>query len=123
MSDRPQSEPDDVVRARRIELVDGDGRLRGVVGEVEAARHRGDSVIGVELYTQEGEPRASLALSGGRAWLMFEMGGNARLHVGVNDESTEAVDEQAFFYVLDPDGLPLAGWRVADDGTAIEHPL
>ncbi len=121
MSDTPHDERDGVVRAHRVEIVDADGRLRGVLGEIEPARHRRDSVIGLEIYTRSGEPRFSVALRGGRAWMMFELGGNARLQAGVNDETTEAVDERAFVYVLDPDGLPLAGWRVADDGTLIEH--
>lgn len=111
----------DVVRARRIELVDGDGRVRGVVGEISPPGPRSGAVFGAEFYLADGEPRASVAMEGGRAWFTLEMAGNIRVHAGVNDATTEAVDETAYLYLLGPDGAPLIGWRVADDGTLVEH--
>ncbi len=111
-----------VVRARRVELTDGQGRVRAVFGELESSARDGEPAVGIELYTADGEPRVSLAMHGGRTWLMLEMGGNARVYAGVNDATTDAVGEETALYLMDADGLPLIGWRVDSDGTLFPHP-
>lgn len=122
MGDEARQPIGDVVRARRVELVDAEGRLRGVLGEVQPARAHAAPVVGAEFYLPDGEPRVSIGMQEGRAWVTIEMGGNIRIHAGVNDATTEAVDETAYLYLNDADGAPLLGWRVTDDGHLVEHP-
>lgn len=110
-----------VVRTRRIELTDADGRVRAVVGELESSAADDEPVVGVELYAADGEPRASLGMHDGRTWLMLELGGNARVYAGVNDDTSDAVGEETGVYLMDADGIPVAGWRVDADGALVRY--
>lgn len=112
----------EVVRARRVELVDEQGRLRGVLGEIGEFAPSPDPVIGLELYAPSGEPRLSLAMGGDTAWVLLEVGGNAQVQIGVNEAKTGAVAARAFLILCDADGVPVLGWRVDDDGAVAEVP-
>lgn len=114
-----EEEHDDVVRARRVEIVDEAGRVRAVLGEIEGG-HVDPPTIGLGLYTEAGERRASIAMDESGAWVVLELAGNALVQLGVNEVESDAFDTRAFIHLSAADGSPLVRWRVADDGTLIE---
>lgn len=112
------SQPSDdgrVVRAERFEVVDERGRVRAVIGSIEEEAD-GEEVVGVELRDPDGSPRGTFGLSSDGPWLIFELGGNLLVHLGVNDPGRDVVDAGAFLYLSDHLGRPVIGWRVTDRG-------
>lgn len=105
-----------VIRTRRLEVVDGDGRVRAVL----AASEGGDSAraaVGLEIFDAEGSARAWLTDLGDGVQLAIAIDGN---QVAV----LEAVDgpdgESSTSLVLcDRTGRPVATWYVAADGSLL----
>lgn len=104
------------VRARRFEVVDDDGQVRAVFGLLPSLPPV-SSVAGVEVRDASGRLTATVAVGDAESWVLLALGGNALVHVGVNDYRSDAVDARAFLFVCDDDGTPVAGWRVMDDGS------
>ena len=110
----PESDAD-LLRARRVEVVDGDGNVRVVLGAVEAPD--GSPSFGLALLDADGRPRAWLALPPSGPELAFNLGGNVVVHVGVTDAGPEAVDVGPYIQLSDRDGRPVVGWQIDEEGT------
>lgn len=111
------SAPDEVLRARRIEVVDSRGRTRAVVGDLGGA-DQSEQVFGIALVDPDGRHRAWLALDEHGTVLGFDRTGNAVLELGV-DDGGEAVRRGAYVQLSDAEGRPVLGWRVGDDGEVV----
>lgn len=106
-----------VRRAERFEVVDGQGRVRAVLGLLDGPAPAGQ-LVGLELRDVSGQPRATVAVGDDGAWMLLELEGNARLHLGVYDPASDALNTRVFLYLCDADGRPVTGWRVTDEGRA-----
>ena len=106
-----------IIRTRRIEIVDSEGRTRAVVGDLSGAAQR-EQVFGVALVGPDGRHRAWLSLDDNGATLAFDRTGNAVLELGV-DDGGEATHTGAYIHLSDLDGRPSVGWRVDDDGGVV----
>lgn len=106
------------MRARRFEVVDDEGRTRVVIGPVESP-DPDEAVSGMVLFDERRRPRITVAVGRDAAWTVIELGGNALVHVGVNDPESDAIGARAFLYLCDMDGVPVAGWRIGEDGSVV----
>jgi hypothetical protein len=93
-----------VVRARRIELVDGEGRARLLLGEL-GRWPGGGEMIGVSLRDEHGHERLLLGLDALGPSLAFVEEGNVVLHLAVDDA---APGGGASVSVADSHGRPQA---------------
>jgi hypothetical protein len=120
---RGDREPD-IVRARRLELVDSEGRVWAVLGELDPGRSRGGdaSLYGLELQGAGAAARISISVGQDGPSILLEIAGNTAIHLGANGPASDAVDARSFAYLCDWDGTPAVGWRVADDGSVTEWP-
>lgn len=73
----------EVIRAQRFELVDAEGRLRGVVGSTV------DASVAVALYDEKGRGRAGLALfpDGSPGLVLFDEKGKPRATLALLPDS------------------------------------
>lgn len=106
-----------VIRTRRIEVVDGRGRIRAVLGDLSGSAQP-EEVFGIALVDLDGHHRAWLAIDEHGTVLAFDRSGNAVLELGV-DEGGEAVAHGAYVQLSDADGNPALGWRVDDEGGVV----
>lgn len=106
----PTREVLDVVRARRVEVVDDEDRVRLVLGEM------GDGVAGISVRSAEGRERASLLVHDTGVSLAFKADGDEVLVLGVIDHVPAAGDPGAFIVLCDVDGAPVLRWQVEPDG-------
>lgn len=104
------------LQAERVEVVDAEGRVRLVLGDVGNPERPGE-VYGVAIVDRAGRQRAWLALDENGAALVFDRTGNAAAELGVHDGTGEAVVSGAYLQLSDVDGRPVMGWRVDDDGS------
>lgn len=104
-----------VVRAERIEVVDGRGRVRLVLGDIGNPERPGE-VFGCALLSLDGRQRAWLTVDDSGASLGFDRAGNTVVELGVDDGTGEALTTGAYLHLSDRDGRPVLGWRVDDDG-------
>jgi hypothetical protein len=107
-----------VLRVRRIEVVDDRGRTRAVVGDIGAAAQP-EQVFGIALVDLDGRHRAWLSLDEHGTVLAFDRTGNTVLELGV-DDGGEAVHPGAYVQLSDVQGRPALGWRVDDAGEVIQ---
>ncbi|MGH3369596.1 MAG: hypothetical protein ACRDPR_06315 [Nocardioidaceae bacterium] len=107
----------DVLRARRFELVDGDGAVRAVLGRLPGPDDW--PVLGLAVLDGEGRARAWLALDPTGPGLVFDNGGNAGLDMGVDDAVADDLRVGPYLYLAGPDGAPVVGWRVDEDGSVV----
>ncbi|MDP9071875.1 MAG: hypothetical protein M3N68_11505 [Actinomycetota bacterium] len=105
--------PPEVVRARRFELVDAEGAVRAIVGDLGG----GGGVFGVALVGRQGEARVWIELGEQGPALVFDQGGNDVVAVGVHDAVADALHVGAYLQLSHADGRPALGWRVEDDGS------
>lgn len=108
--------PPDVVQAHRFELVDRDGRVRGVFGELPNPDPSTASIFGLTLYDVGGRRRAYFSLDDMGPNLVFDSGGNNVLQLGVNDDVPDATQVGAYAFAADGSGTPVLGLHVHPDG-------
>lgn len=108
--------PLDVLRARRVELVDDLGEARIVLGNL-ALDVDDDYWPGVAIRSPEGRDRAWLMLHADGVQLEFDMGGNVVAGLGVLDPGGESFDPGARLVLCDADGAVVVGWHISIDGT------
>lgn len=109
----PVDVTDDVVRTRRLELVDHAGRVRAVVGAL--GDDGDDEVVGMELRDAHGRTRVSVLVASHGPVIVFDSEGNGVLSLGVT-EGADAVAKGPFAFLSDADGTPVAGWSVDQSG-------
>lgn len=127
---RPEP-PQEVVRTRRVEVLDDSDRVRIVIGCQPGESTHGLPVFGIALLGPKGGVRADLTDDAAGAKLTFVSSGNEALQLGVEDANTLAVDMggdrllylpaghednevmQAgpYLHFSDPDGQPLTEWH------------
>lgn len=117
MENPTAAEVPDVLRAHRIEVVDGDGRVRAVLGRLPNHDAAAPPVYGASLLDADGEHRAWLVLLPTGPSLSFDLGGNQVLELGVDDATADAVRVGAYLYLNGPDGSRALGWHVDADGS------
>lgn len=118
--DHEQEQGERVVQARRVELVDAEGRVRGLLGELPTPDPHGE-VFGLSLLTESGSPRVTIGVDDDGGWVVLELDGNILIQLGVNEVDSDAVDTRAVVHISDAGGTPLIRWRVADDGSLVEE--
>jgi hypothetical protein len=104
------------VRANRFELVDADGHIRAVLGDL-GSPDPGMPVVGFALLDADGRQRAWVALDATGPNMVFDLGGNAVLTFGVNDAAPDALHVGAYLHVSDVGGTNVLGWRIEADGS------
>jgi len=117
MSDNPTASPG-VVRATRVELVDGHGTVRAVLGPLDSPDPR-SPVYGLALLDEAGRHRVWLSLDGTGPNLVFDLAGNNLLSLGVNDPAVDALHVGAYVHVADLDGSAVFGCVVEEDGSVL----
>ena len=117
MSSYP-SDDEQVVRARRLEILDGAGRVRAIVGELDSTGAPSPN-FGLVLLDDRGQQRAWLSLGQQGPVLAFDESGNAAVEVGVNDAGSDALHVGAYLVLSDRTGGLSIGWWVEEDGSAI----
>jgi hypothetical protein len=101
-----------LVRAERVEVVDGKGRPRVVIGALGRATA---GTVGVGIYDRRASERITLALGEAGPILGFSLDGTGALLLGVDDFDTAAVDPGPYVEILTSEGDVAVGWRVHGD--------
>jgi hypothetical protein len=110
-----ESEAVDLVRSRRVELVDDAGRVRAILGNLGGEEER--ALFGLALVDDNGRQRVWLSLDENGPALAFDQSGNTAIHLGVNDAAPDATHVGAVLHLCDARGNPALSWRVEDDGS------
>lgn len=110
----------EVVRARRVELVDSAGKVRAVLGSLDTP-DPDTAVFGLALLDESGKTRAWLSLDDRGPAAVFDLAGNNIITVGVNDPTPDALHVGAYLHVADLDGTPVYGWQVGEDGSVLQR--
>lgn len=112
-----------VVRAERFELVDGDGRVRAVLGALAAPGEDAADVVGIELRDRSGAARAWLTVEEGwGAQLCLAEQGNQVLLLDVVDATPAAAEPGPSVRLCDASGTPVLECRVTGDGRVVQRP-
>lgn len=110
----------DVVRARRYELVDDDGRLRAVIGRLDRATEQAYPTYGLALVGDDGATyRAEFAMDPSGVSLSIELDGNELVALGVSDPGADANRVGAHLRLSDLDGTGVLHWEVLEDGRVV----
>lgn len=117
MPETRQAAEDDVVRARRIEVVDSSDRVRLSIGDLEGPGTHEITGFGIQLFGPNGSACADLIEDAGGARLCFMSSGNEALHLGAEDANTLMLDRGSDDLVYLPAGSP--GNEVSDAGPFI----
>lgn len=118
MSEHNGLEPEEVLRAFRIEIPDRDGRVRAVVGRLDSPDPR-IPVYGLALLDGTGRQRVWLSVDDSGPSLVFDLAGNNVISMGANDPTGDALHVGAYLHVCDVDGTPVHGWQVEEDGSVL----
>lgn len=111
---RPNDEP--VVRTQRLEIVDAEGRVRVVVGDL-APEEANSPDFGLALLDDQGAHRAWLSLGPDGPVVGLDHAGNTVAELGVIDSGGDALGTGAYLVLSDPTGALAIGWWVEDDGS------
>jgi hypothetical protein len=104
-----------VLRGRGLEIVDETGMVRAVIGPLPEP-HPGRSEFGIALMNTSGRPRVWLSLREHGTALVFDLGGNNVLSLGIHDPGDDSLHVGAYLRATDADGTPVFGFNVEDDG-------
>lgn len=105
-----------LLRVQRLEVVDGEGRLLVVIGDIGGGRLE---QAGIAVYDQQPSERATLAVDECGPSLSFSLRGDDALVIGVDDPETHAMHPGPFLELLSRDGEVARGWRVDDETGAV----
>src|ERR671920_2353193 len=98
MGEREEKQPADVLRTKRLEIVDDEGKVRAVLGTNE------DGVTSLSVFDQSQRVRASLEAGEipeqGSGLSVFDTNGKPRAVVGMHNDP----DQECFLTLLDADG-------------------
>lgn len=102
-----------VIRARRLEILDEEDRVRTAIGIRDDG---GSEYVGLQVFDADGSARAWLLdVPGDGIQLSFAVAGNQILVVSANDEGGE-LDAGASVTLCDRDGQQALSWHVGPDG-------
>lgn len=101
------------VRSSRFELVDTEGRVRAVLGDIW---QRGDYTPGLAVFDRRGHERVSVALHPTGPQLSFGLHGNCVLLVGVDDPGSESRPGGAYITLETSDGQVVHQLRADERG-------
>lgn len=103
-----------VLRARRLEIVDDQGRVRAAIA-ADRDPYEGDVTVGLELLDEDGSARAWLVDVCGSAQLALALGGDqvAVLESTAHDDGASTVA----LVLCDALGRPVVRWAVQSDGS------
>ncbi len=117
MGKRKAPKHDEVLRARRFELVDDDGEVRAVLGQQGTA-------YGLTLYGEDPvqgqrslHRRADFAVGHAGPWMEMSLGGNTSLSMGVHDPIAENFYPGPYWVLCDQEGATALEARTDLDGT------
>lgn len=102
---------ENVYRGSRFEVVDEDGRVRAVLGQLGEPTSDSASAFGVALFSREGSVRLALSLRDTGPHLFFGANGNTVMELGVNDDVPDTFRIRPFLMLNDLDGAPVVGWQ------------
>ena len=112
MSEHAEKQPPDVLRTKRLELVDDEGKVRAVLGTNE------DGVTSLSVFDQSQRVRASLEAGEipeqGSGLSVFDTNGKPRAVVGMHNDP----DQDCYLTLLDVDGGHRAIVSFRTDGQA-----
>ena len=134
---QPHPPDEEVVRVRRLEIVDDSNRVRVEIGELAAPGTHDIAGFGITLRGPNGSVRADLTEDASGARLAFLSSGDPALELGAEDAETLMLDRggddlvylpagspgnevmQSGPYVIlhAADGVPALSWRVDPDGS------
>ena len=103
-----------VVRTERVELVDAEGNVRVVIGNLAGEAEVDDYFPGLALIDAEGTDRVALMLHDTGSVLSFSLAGNDALLMGVDDPGLKG-GSGPYLELLRRSGAAAIGWRVTDD--------
>ncbi|HUP68625.1 MAG TPA: hypothetical protein VM142_02300 [Acidimicrobiales bacterium] len=113
----PNPPPDEqVVRTQRLEIVDAEGRLRAVVGDLAPAQSDSPD-FGIALLDEHGARRAWLSLGPHGPMVGLDHSGNTVAEMGVTDPGGDALGTGAYLVLSDNTGGLAIGWWVEEDGS------
>lgn len=113
----PNPPPDDqVVRARRLEILDSKGRVRAVLGDLAPAQADSPD-FGLALLDAQGARRAWLSLAPHGPVVGLDHSGNTVAEMGVTDSGGDALGTGAYLVLSDHTGGLAIGWWVEEDGS------
>lgn len=108
-----RAEVNPVVRARRLEIVDGRDRVRATIA-ADRNDSEGDVTVGFELLDENGEARAWLVDVEGVVQLARAVGGE---QVAVLQSCPDDNGATTSLVLCDQSGYAVARWSVEADGT------
>jgi hypothetical protein len=116
-----ETEPAEVVRARRFELVDDDGRTIAVLGDIGGSSNA--PFVGLALLDKAGAKRMWIGLDHTGPSLMCATEGNAVLAIGVNDPETDCLLPGPYIQLMHTDGSRRTLlWCAPDGSVGLELP-
>lgn len=110
----PDDEP--VVRTQRLEIVDAEGQVRIVVGDL-APEEAGSADFGIALLDAQGARRAWMSLGPHGPVVGLDHTGNTVAEMGVTDAGGDALGAGAYLVLSDGSGSLAIGWWVEEDGS------
>lgn len=91
-----------MLRGRRLELVDDDGTVRVMAGDLPTGGH------GIAVLDPAGRPRLWLALEPTGPVIVLTQHGNIVVEAGAHDPVGQVLRPGAYAYLADGDGVPVA---------------
>ncbi len=119
MTRRNQGVPADVVRARRLEIIDEHGVVRAVLAMNPSDAANDPEVVGLELRSRDGSQRAWLVNHDGFGpGLGFEIHGNQTLILRAMAPTPDRHGEVSI-HLCDRAGATALSWSVSEGGDII----
>ncbi|HEX9968938.1 MAG TPA: hypothetical protein VGB03_02275 [Acidimicrobiales bacterium] len=101
-----------VVRTRRLEVLDEDGTVTVVVGNIDGER-------GIALRDSLGADQLVITRDDGGAGVRFYVGGTEVANFGVETDADPEREPGPYLMLAGLNGVPALGWRVDRDGRRV----
>lgn len=101
-----------VVRTRRLEVLEEDGAVTVVVGNIDGER-------GIALRDSLGADQLVITRDGGGAGVRFYVGGTEVANFGVDTDADPEREPGPYLMLAGLNGVPALGWRVDRDGRRV----
>lgn len=105
--------PREVVQARRLEIVDDEGRVRAVLGMTETS---GSEPVECSFRDPSGQEIVLIRLDDDGASLSLSFRGDVVVHLGVHGPGSDAHGVRSFLHLAGDGGIAGVGWRVSPTG-------